>query len=191
MSRKLGFLHCPDSQTPKGMGKVRSILSRAARTIERFNRAMYWLSALAILLSSLVLTYEVIMRYFLKIPTIWEVETAVYLGILATFMGAAYGLKDGAHINIDLLTRTLPPSIQRKLEKGTSVLALLFCIYVAYKGWGLFWEAYIKGWRSDSLWGPPLSIPYFFLPVGLTLLSLQLIVQIFDLGKSKDTSPSR
>ena len=152
---------------------------------------MYWLSALAILLSSLVLTYEVIMRYFLKIPTIWEVETAIYLGVLATFMGAAYGLKDGAHINIDLLTRTLPLSIQRKLEKGTSVLALLFCIYVAYKGWGLFWEAYIKGWRSDSLWGPPLSIPYFFLPVGLTLLSLQLIVHIFDLGKSKDTSPSR
>jgi len=173
------------------MGRVRSILSRAARTVERFNRAMYWLSALAILLSSLVLTYEVIMRYFLKIPTIWEVETAIYLGVLATFMGAAYGLKDGAHINIDLLTRTLPLSIQRKLEKGTSVLALLFCIYVAYKGWGLFWEAYIKGWRSDSLWGPPLSIPYFFLPVGLTLLSLQLIVHIFDLGKSKDTSPSR
>jgi len=152
---------------------------------------MYWLSALAILLSSLVLTYEVIMRYFLKIPTIWEVETAIYLGVLATFMGAAYGLKDGAHINIDLLTRTLPLSIQRKLEKGTSVLALLFCIYVAYKGWGLFWEAYIKGWRSDSLWGPPLSIPYFFLPLGLTLLSLQLIVQILDLGKPKDTSSSR
>lgn len=170
---------------------MRSILSRAARTVERFNRAMYWLSALAILLSSLVLTYEVVMRYFLKIPTIWEVETAIYLGVLATFMGAAYGLKDGAHINIDLLTRTLPPSIQRKLEKGTSVLALLFCIYVAYKGWGLFWEAYIKGWRSDSLWGPPLSIPYFFLPLGLTLLSLQLIVQILDLGKPKDTSSSR
>ncbi len=152
---------------------------------------MYWLSALAILFSSLVLTYEVVMRYFLKIPTIWEVETAVYLGVLATFMGAAYGLKDGAHINIDLLTRTLPSGIQRKLEKGTSVLSFFFCVYVAYKGWGMFWEAYIKGWRSDSLWGPPLSIPYFFLPLGLTLLSLQLIVQIFDLAKPKDTSPSR
>lgn len=177
-------------ETPKGRGRVKIFLRRVARIIERFNRVMYWLSASAILLSSLVLTYEVVMRYFLKIPTIWEVETAVYLGILATFMGAAYGLKDGAHINIDLLTRLLPLKVQRKLQMITSVLALLFCLYVAYKGWGLFWEAYIKGWRSDSLWGPPLSIPYFFLPLGLTLLSLQFIIQIFALGKSKDTFTS-
>ena len=170
---------------------MRESLRTVARMIEGFNRAMYWLSAGAILLSSLILTYEVVMRYFLKIPTIWEVETAVYLGILATFLGAAYGLKDGAHINIDLVTRTLPAGVQRKLQAVTSVLSLLFCLYVAYKGWELFWEAYSKGWKSDSLWGPPLAIPYFFLPLGLTLLSLQFIIQIFGLGKPKETSISR
>jgi len=170
---------------------MKESLRTMARMVEGFNRAMYWLSAGAILLSSLILTYEVVMRYFLKIPTIWEVETAVYLGILATFLGAAYGLKDGAHINIDLVTRTLPAGIQRKLQAVTSVLSLLFCLYVAYKGWELFWEAYSKGWKSDSLWGPPLAIPYFFLPLGLTLLSLQFIIQIFGLGKPKETSISR
>jgi len=169
---------------------MKESLRTVARMIEGFNRTMYWLSAGAILLSSLILTYEVVMRYFLKIPTIWEVETAVYLGILATFLGAAYGLKDGAHINIDLVTRTLPAGVQRKLQAVTSVLSLLFCLYVAYKGWELFWEAYSKGWKSDSLWGPPLAIPYFFLPLGLTLLSLQFIIQIFGLGKPKETSIS-
>jgi TRAP-type C4-dicarboxylate transport system permease small subunit len=170
---------------------MKESLRTVARMIEGFNRAMYWLSAGAILLSSLILTYEVVMRYFLRIPTIWEVETAVYLGILATFLGAAYGLKDGAHINIDLVTRTLPAGVQRKLQAVTSVLSLLFCLYVAYKGWEMFWEAYSKGWKSDSLWGPPLAIPYFFLPLGLTLLSLQFIIQIFGLGKPKETSVSR
>jgi len=170
---------------------MKESLRTMARMVEGFNRAMYWLSAGAILLSSLILTYEVVMRYFLKIPTIWEVETAVYLGILATFLGAAYGLKDGAHINIDLVTRALPPGVQRKLQAVTSVLSLLFCLYVAYKGWELFWEAYSKGWKSDSLWGPPLAIPYFFLPLGLTLLSLQFIIQIFGLGKPEETSISR
>ncbi len=170
---------------------MKNSLRWVARMIEGFNRAMYWVSAGAILLSSLILTYEVVMRYFLKIPTIWEVETAVYLGILATFLGAAYGLKDGAHINIDLVTRTLPVRVQRKIEAVTSFLSLLFCLYVAYKGWELFWEAYSKGWKSDSLWGPPLAIPYFFLPLGLTLLSLQFIIQIFGLGKPKETCTSR
>jgi len=167
---------------------MRDGLRKWALRVEAFNRLVYWMSALAILLSSLILTYEVVMRYFLKIPTIWEIESAIYLGVLATFMGAAYGQKDGAHINIDLVIRALPLGVRRKLEKATSLLSLLFCIYVAYKGWELFWEAFSKGWRSESLWGPPLAIPYFFLPFGLTLLSLQFIIQIFGLGDPKETS---
>lgn len=165
-------------------------LRRLSNAVETFNRVMYWFSAGAIVLSSLILTYEVVMRYFLKIPTIWEIEASIYLGVLATFMGAAYGLKDGAHINIDLFVRALPPGAQRTLERITSSLALLFCAYVAFKGWELFWEAFSKGWRSESMWGPPLAVPYLFLPLGMSLLSLQLLIQIFGLGTSgKEQGP--
>jgi TRAP-type C4-dicarboxylate transport system permease small subunit len=157
-----------------------------AGIIENLNRVMYWLSAIAILLSSLILTYEVVMRYLLRVPTIWEIESAIYLGVLATFMGAAYGLKDGAHINIDLITRALPPSIQNRLYSITNFISLLFCIYLAYKGWQCWWEAFSKGWRSESLWGPPLAIPYFFFPLGMTLLSLQFVIEIFKLRKPKE-----
>jgi TRAP-type C4-dicarboxylate transport system permease small subunit len=161
-------------------------LRRIARGIEAFNRVMYWVSAVAIVLSSLILTYEVVMRYFLKIPTIWEIESAIYLGILATFMGAAYGLKDGAHINIDLAIRALSSRARRGLERATSFLALVFCAYVAFKGWELFWEAFSKGWRSESMWGPPLAIPYLFLPLGMTLLSLQFLIEILGLGRPRE-----
>jgi TRAP-type C4-dicarboxylate transport system permease small subunit len=146
---------------------------------------MYWFSAVAIVVSSLILTYEVVMRYFLRIPTIWEIESAIYLGVLATFMGAAYGLKDGAHINIDLFVRFLPPGAQRILQRITSSLAFLFCTHIAFKSWELFWEAFSKGWRSESMWGPPLAVPYFILPLGMTLLSLQFLIQIFGLTTSQ------
>src|SRR4030042_5186977 len=120
-------------------GTMSHPLIRLSKAVETFNRIMYWLSAGAIVLSSLILTYEVVMRYLLQIPTIWEIESAIYLGVLATFMGAAYGLKDGAHIHIDFFVRALPPGAQRTLEKINSSLALLFCAYVAFKGWELFW----------------------------------------------------
>jgi len=165
---------------------MKDSLRTLARIIEAFNRVMYWFSAVAILLSSLILTYEVLMRYIFRIPTIWEIEAAVYLGVLATFLGAAYGLKDGAHINIDLVTRALPPRIQIRLYRMMSFVSLLFCIYLSYKGWQLWWEAFSKGWRSESLWGPPLAIPYFFLPMGVSLLSLQFIIEIFGLRKAKE-----
>ncbi|MBU0651320.1 MAG: TRAP transporter small permease [Proteobacteria bacterium] len=149
--------------------------------IEKLNRTLYYVSSLAIVLSAFILTYEVIVRYVLRIPTIWEIETSVYLTIMATYLGAAYGLKDGAHINIDLITRLLPKKFTEKLSLVTSTIAFVFCLLVAWKGWGMWWEATAKGWHSESLWGPPLTIPYFFLPLGMTLLSLQYVMLISEI----------
>jgi len=42
----------------------------------------------------------------------------------------------------------------------------------------MWWEAVTRNDHSESLWGPPLWIPYFFLPLGLSLLFFQYIVYI-------------
>jgi len=157
------------------------ILRELMQKIEDLNRMLYYASSVAIVLSAFILTYEVIVRYILRIPTIWEIETSVYLTVMATYLGAAYGLKDGAHINIDLITRLLPKKFTEKLSVATSLLSLAFCVILAWKGWVMWWEATAKGWRSESLWGPPLTIPYFFLPLGVSLLSIQYVVLIFGL----------
>jgi TRAP-type C4-dicarboxylate transport system permease small subunit len=137
--------------------------------------------AVSILLSALVLTYEVLMRYVFRTPTIWEIEFSVYLLIMATFVGAAYGLKNGAHIHIDLITHLLPLRAQTYLSFVTSLLSLIFCVLLTWMGWEMWWEAASKGWRSDSLWGPPLWISYLFLPLGITLLCLQYLVHLGNL----------
>lgn len=161
---------------------MKDFLTKLARTIEILNRVAYWLSALAILLSGLILTYEVVMRYVLNTPTIWEIEASIYLGIFATFMGAAYGLKEGAHVNVDLVIRALPAGIQINLQRVLYFLSLIFCLYVSYNGWKLWFEAFSKSWRSGSMWNPPLAIPYLFVPLGFTLLSFQFIIQIGKLS---------
>ncbi|MDI6755047.1 MAG: TRAP transporter small permease [Thermodesulfobacteriota bacterium] len=166
---------------------MKRFFSGLARRVEGFNQFLYTLSSLAIVLSAFVLTYEVIVRYVLRIPTIWEIEFSVYLTIMATFLGAAYGLKDGAHINIDLITRLLPPGFNVRLSQVTSVLSFVFCVLIAWKGWEMWWEAFSKGWKSESLWGPPLAFPYFFLPLGMTLLSFQYL---FKIGWFKDIKES-
>jgi TRAP-type C4-dicarboxylate transport system permease small subunit len=165
-------------------GIMKRVFSGILSTVEGFNRFLYILSSLAILSSAFILTYEVLMRYFLKTPTIWEIEASVYLAIMATFGGAAYGLKDRAHINIDLITRLLPPPVRDKLFVITSIISLIFCILISWKGWEMWWEAFSKGWRSESIWSFPLAVPYFFLPLGMTLLCFQYIIQIGRLGRS-------
>jgi len=45
----------------------------------------------------------------------------------------------------------------------------------------MWWDAYRLGWRSGTLWNPPLAIPYAFIPLGMILLALQYIVYIAEL----------
>jgi TRAP-type C4-dicarboxylate transport system permease small subunit len=135
-------------------------------------------SGIAIVCAALILTYEVMARYLWNAPTIWEIEASVYLLMFSCFMGAAFVLKNNAHIRIELVTSKLSRNSQLLLYIITSILSLLFCVCMAYRAWPMWWEAYSAGWLSESLWGPPLWIPYLFLPVGFTLISAQYIVDI-------------
>lgn len=129
----------------------------------------------AILCAMLVITYEVMARYLFSWPTVWEIEAAIFLLIFATFIGSVHGLKDDAHVSMDMVAVMIKPHIRTKLNVVISLAAMLFCIVVSVKGWEMWWEAYSLGWHSDSIWAPPLWIPYIFLPIGFTLMSMQYL----------------
>lgn len=175
-------------------GKILEIKNSFAKYIyfiERISEVSGIICAVGILFSAGILTYEVIMRYIFHTPTIWEIEFSVYMLIMATFVGAAYGLKNGSHINIDLIIRLFSSPIRARVSLYTSIISLIFCLVLAITGWRNWWEAAAKGWRSDSLWGPPLWIPYLFLPLGITLLCLQYLVQIYNFWNQLRPNPIR
>lgn len=146
--------------------------------IDRLTQISGYIAALSILGATLIIVHQVVVRYVFKIPTIWQVETAIYLLIAATFLGAPYGLKENAHINIDLLIIKLPVARRRKLDIATSLIAMLFCFFLAYRGGVMWWEAFEGNWRSSSLLSVPLIYPYALIPVGMFITGLQYIVKI-------------
>lgn len=149
-------------------------------TVERLSDLAGYFSAFAILAATLVIVQQVVVRYVLGAPTIWQVESAIYLLMAATFIGAAYGLKENSHINIELVTGLLPPRAKQVLDLVTSILSMLFCAYLAWKGGVMWWEAYEGGWDSSSLWSVPLVYPYAILPIGMGLTAAQYVVKILD-----------
>ena len=149
------------------------------KPLELLNRAIVVLSAIALLVASCVLTYSVVLRYFSPQPTDWQDEFSVFLLIGVTFMSAAWVQSQRGHIGIEAVATLLPPSLDRWRMRLVDVASALFCAFFAWKSWTLLNEAWVEGYVSSSSWSPPLWIPYLTMALGMSLLTLQILVQVF------------
>jgi len=153
------------------------LVARIAWGIDSWSEFTGFVCAIGIFAASLIIVHEVITRYA-EIPTIWQTELAIYLLMMATYVGAAYGLKHKGHIHIDIVIDLLPPRPREVLLLVASVLGLLITGVIAWYAWPMWWEAYEAGYHSESLWGPPLIFPYILLPLGMSFLAIQYLVDI-------------
>jgi TRAP-type C4-dicarboxylate transport system permease small subunit len=171
----------------KADSSLRRGLTALKKTTDFTTDLAGYAGTIALFLSMVVITYEVLARYLFRWPTVWEIEAAIFLVIFTTFVGSASALKHDAHIRMDMFTEMLQPVARRRISLATSILALLFCAVSCIKGGQMWWEAFRLGWKSDSLWAPPLAIPYAFLPAGFFLLCLQYVVKI--IGEVQSPGP--
>ncbi|MFG6488603.1 TRAP transporter small permease [Roseateles sp. BYS78W] len=155
-----------------------ALLLPVARVLNFVNRTMVVLGMLALLVASCVLTYSVISRYVMKASTDWQDEAAVFCLVGATFMCGAFVQQLRGHVGIEAMAGLLPRSLNKLRLMLVDLMCTLFCAFFAWKSWTLFHEAWAEGQTTSSSWAPPLWIPYALMAAGMTLLSLQLLVQL-------------
>ena len=160
-----------DPDTPR-------VLQPLARMLLWINRAMVVLGMVALLLASVVLTYSVISRYVMQASTDWQDEAAVFCLVGATFLCGAFVQALRGHVGIEAIAGWLPKSFNQVRLMFVDLLGALFCSFFAWKSWTLFHEAWLENQTTSSSWAPPLWIPYGLMAAGMTLLSLQLLVQL-------------
>jgi TRAP-type C4-dicarboxylate transport system permease small subunit len=148
------------------------------RALSFINQAIVLLSSIALVIASLVLTYSVTSRYFLHLSTDWQDELSVFLIVGAVFMSSAAIQARRGHVAIEAITGLLPAGVNRVRQILVDSASFMFCAFFARKSWLLLDEAWTENFHSESTWGPPLWIPYSLMAVGMTLLSVQLLMQI-------------
>ena len=148
------------------------------RVIDGLTNITGWLAALCLVAAALIVTEAVIVRKLLGISTIWQIEASVYLLMFTVFVGSAFVQKSEHHLNVDLVIIHLSPRTRERTLVVVSIVSCLLAAVIAWHAWPMWWETVVDNQHSESLWGPPLWIPYLFLPLGMTLLFLQYIVYI-------------
>ncbi len=156
------------------------------RTVGAISTLCGWIAAGMILASVLITCQMIFVRFVLRQSTIWQTETVIYLMVAATMLGLPYVQKLRGHVNVDLLPLYLRPVPRKAL----AVLVLIVAIGVigmmgwyAYENWA---TAYARGWRSASVWGPRLWVPYLALPLGFALFILQMFADLVALLTGRD-----
>jgi len=83
------------------------------------------------------------------------------------------------HLGIEALSSLLPEKIEQLRQIITDILSALFCAFFTWKSVTLLHEALVDDQHSSSTWGPPLWIPYGLMTIGMALLTVQIVLQVF------------
>jgi TRAP-type C4-dicarboxylate transport system permease small subunit len=136
------------------------------------------IAALCIVAAAIVVTEGIVTRKIFGLSAIWQIEASVFLLIFATFVGAPFVQKSEHHLNVDLVLVHLSPKTREMILIIVSIITCIISGIIGWFAWPMWWEAVIRNDHSYSLWSPPLWIPYFFIPFGMSLLLFQYIVHI-------------
>ena len=131
--------------------------------------------------SVLIVCHMIYIRSVLNQSTIWQTELVVYLMIGATLIGMPYVQLLRGHVNVDLLPLALKGKARLVLALLTLLMSLGVAAIIVWFSIEFWHTAYARQWRSDTVWGVRLWIPYFALPVGFVLLLLQYLSDLIGL----------
>jgi len=154
------------------------------------------ISGALVLFMALAIGVDVFLRYVFNAPTIWINEASRFSLLIVTFLGLAYTRREDAHIRVDFVTSRLPRQFQNWAKVIDSVVFLVFAGILCYLTWGQFMGSLQRGSVSPSLWEPLLAPWQIFIPLGLAIVGLLLICNIYTeskiaLGKAKEPDKER
>ena len=140
----------------------------------------------ALILSILIIVELVFERYFFQRAITWQTELVTMLLVASTFIGSAYVLSEKAHVSMDWIYDFLSKKNIIKLKIFTSLISLVFFLFLFYFTFIMVEEAFTKNYTTGTVWSPPLWIPYSSMLVGAILMILQYIAEIIKLFDDKD-----
>ncbi len=134
-------------------------------------------SGLLITLLMFITVYEVVMRYFLRLPTGRTQEAEqYYLLVGVVFFAIGFTLLEEGHVTVDLLVSRLSPRIRLVMDGIIgSIVIIVFAVL-------LMWGGVVLAVRHQTATTPvtrmPLIVGYVMIPIGSFLLFLQGVIRL-------------
>lgn len=140
----------------------------------------------------LVICVDVLLRNVRILPGVhgvsWANEVTEYALYLITMLTVPWLLRQGQHIRIDILLRTMPRRLAWYCEWLSDLCAFVCCTVIAYCGW----KATAASMAIGSMVVKTLAVPEWWLlaplQVSFALLSIEMLFRMYRL-RSGEVGP--
>jgi TRAP-type C4-dicarboxylate transport system permease small subunit len=122
---------------------------------------------------TLAICAEVLLRYGFNSPIAWVVELSEYALLWITFLGAAWVLRHGGHVRVDIVLQYLSPAALRVCGIVSSALGALTSLVLFVFGVDATWTAYLRGAFKPTGIDVPTWLVVIVIPLGALLLFLR------------------
>ncbi len=158
------------------------------RLLDRMIKFFGIIAGILFMAMALIVTYNVIMRYFVSRPPAWAIETTEYIMVYATFLAAAWILSLDGHVKIDIVVMRLSPRNQYFMSVLASFLGFVACGLLAWHGMKATYSLYSREVIMMKMIPWPKWILVAPIPLGILLTLIQFIRNLVALLGSKETT---
>lgn len=155
-------------------------------TLKKIEEGFVGLTMLAVVI---MLTINVILRFFFSSGISWSEEFIRYGIIWITFIGSAICFRRGIHVGIDLLMESLGEKNKKILSLIINILSIILMLLLIKYGMDLVIFSVETGQLMGALQFKMYWV-YIAIPVGALLSLIHLLIQTYGMIKIKKTETS-
>lgn len=148
------------------------------RLIEGLSTGGAFLSAAGMLFIVALVVIEIFLRSVLNTSTLVSSEYGGYALVFLILTGLAYTMKEDGLIRINLLTTHFSEKGKRIADIISGIIGAAITLFALTHSVSMVYETWDLEMTADTIAETPLWIPQLSVPLGLTLLLIQLIAYI-------------
>jgi C4-dicarboxylate transporter DctM subunit len=118
--------------------------------------------------------FRAIFTWLASLDLSWAQELCIYLFIWMAKFGAAYGVRTGIHVGVDVLVMRMEPARAKKVILFGLLSGAFFTAVIANFGAHFTWSVWQSGTRSNDL-EAPMWMVYMAIPLGSSLMCFRFL----------------
>ncbi len=159
--------------------KVYSMEFQQWRAVDRVALFIGRVTMIMIITMTLIMLYEVFLRYAIEAPTLWANELTLWLAGFVFLCSGFYAMQQRCHIRIFLLYDICPRWVRRVFDCLSAALIVMFAFFLVFGSYSqVFINKFYKWEMFGTAFDPP--IPATVQPMVLIIVVLIAIQSVLN-----------